>query len=288
MPYSMTGFASADALVSPFQINWELRSVNHRFLDLSFRLPEEFRRLEPAYRELATENFNRGKLDCTLKISVSAGDADRIELDHDALTTLTELQLVLKERFPDACALSVAELLRWPGVVKEPEQQLAQLAEPAMACLKQAIDELGQAREREGSRIAALLEQRNAGIMSLIAAIKPRLAAATKRYRAKLEQRLQRLDVQAQPERLEQELALIAQRMDIAEEVDRLESHVVEVRNVLTRDEPVGRKLDFIIQELNREANTLASKASDEELTRNAVELKVLIEQMREQVQNLE
>jgi uncharacterized protein (TIGR00255 family) len=179
-------------------------------------------------------------------------------------------------------------VLRFPGILKEPGQEMHALAEPAKACLAEALAGLQAARRREGKRIVVLLEQRLAGIAALTDDIRPLLAGAQERYRERLTERLQRFDVQVQPDRIEQELALLAQRVDVAEEVDRLVSHITEVRNVLRRDEPVGRRLDFLIQELNREANTLASKVQDETLTRAAVELKVLIEQMREQVQNLE
>ena len=179
-------------------------------------------------------------------------------------------------------------MLRWPGVLEEPEQNLAELGEAVKACLAAALRALVEARGREGARIAEMLEKRNAGITALIAGIQPQLEGVQLRYRDRLRERLQRLDVQAEPERLEQEIALIAQRADVAEEIDRLASHVAEVQAILQRNEPVGRRLDFVIQELNREANTFASKVQEEALTRVGVELKVLIEQMREQVQNLE
>jgi uncharacterized protein (TIGR00255 family) len=284
----MTGFATAETAVAPFQLNWEVRSVNHRFLDLAFRLPEELRQLEPELRDAAASLLSRGKVDCTLRISLSASVAAKTEIDADVLAALRGLQTRLRTEFPDAGALTTAEILRWPGLLREPQQSLATLAEPARACFRSAIAALHGAREREGRRIAQALEQRCAAIATLLATLKPMLDGAQGRYRQKLVDRIGRLDVQLQPERLEQELALIAQRVDVAEEIDRIESHVAEIRDVLARPEPVGRRLDFLIQELNREANTFGSKAQEEELTRHAVELKVLIEQMREQVQNLE
>jgi uncharacterized protein (TIGR00255 family) len=178
--------------------------------------------------------------------------------------------------------------LRSPGVLREPRLELAALGEPVKNGLRAALDALQASRRREGERIGEHLERRNVAISALLADVRPLLDGAQARYRDKLRERLQRLDVQAQPERIEQELVLLAQRLDVAEEVDRLTTHIVELRGVLARDEPVGRRLDFLIQELNREANTFASKVQDEALTRAAVELKVLIEQMREQVQNLE
>jgi uncharacterized protein (TIGR00255 family) len=288
MPNSMTGFATAETAVAPFQLNWEVRSVNHRFLDLAFRLPEELRQLEPELRDAAGSMLSRGKVDCTLKISLAAGTVTRTEIDVDVLAALRGLEARLRAEFPEAAPMTAAEILRWPGLLREPQQSIATLAGPAKACFRSAISALYGAREREGRRIAETLGQRCAAIAGLLATLKPMIDGAQGRYRQKLSERLGRLDVQLQPERLEQELALIAQRADVAEEIDRIESHVAEIRDVLVRSEPVGRRLDFLIQELNREANTFGSKAQEEELTRHAVELKVLIEQMREQVQNLE
>jgi uncharacterized protein (TIGR00255 family) len=288
MPNSMTGFATAEAVIAPFHLNWEVRSVNHRFLDLGFRLPEELRQLETELRDVAGAVLNRGKVDCTLKITLAANVASRMEIDPEAVAALRLLQSQLRAEFPDASGLTTAEILRWPGLLREPLQSVALLAEPAAASFTTAVAALHNAREREGRRISDVLEQRCAAITAILATLRPLLAGAQQSHRQKLTERVSRLDLQFQPERLEQELALIAQRIDVSEEIDRIESHIAEIRDVLTRSEPVGRRLDFLIQELNREANTFASKVQDEELTRHGVNLKVLIEQMREQVQNLE
>jgi uncharacterized protein (TIGR00255 family) len=205
-----------------------------------------------------------------------------------AIEALRSLEGQVCAVFTAAAPLTAAEVLRWPGLLEEPVQSLEALAEPVRNCLKTAVRTLQEARGREGQRIAAILLKRNATIPDLIDGIRPLLGGVQERHRERLRERLQRLDVQADAERLEQELALLAQRADVAEEVDRLGSHVTEIGLVLQRDEPVGRRLDFVIQELNREANTFGSKVQEEALTRVAVELKVLIEQMREQVQNLE
>lgn len=288
MPQSMTGFATADIAVGDVQLSWELRSVNHRFLDLSFRLPDQFRSLESDYRDLVGARFGRGKLDLSLKIIAAGGSSGRLSVDGELLTELASIQSSVKKEHPGAGALTVAELLRWPGVLKEPEPELEALAQPARQSLLEAIDALERARASEGRRIAEQLEQRIEAILALVDSVRSTLSESQARYRRKLVERLDRLDVKAEPERLEQELAMIAQRLDISEEVDRLAGHVAEIRDVLSRPEPIGRRLDFLIQELNREANTLASKSQDDALTRSAVDLKVLIEQMREQVQNLE
>jgi uncharacterized protein (TIGR00255 family) len=284
----MTGFSSAEARVGSFRLVWEIRSVNHRFLELSFRLPEELRCVEPECRELVAASVKRGKVDCMLKVSAAdrAGVAGSIVAG--ALESLRALDEQVRRVLPQARPLTTHEALRWPGVLEDAEQTVAELGEPARECLSTALRGFAEARAREGARIAEMLERRTAGITALIATIKPELEGLQSRYRERLRERLQRLDVQAEPERLEQELALLAQRVDVAEEIDRLGSHVVEVQAILRRDEPIGRRLDFVIQELNREANTFGSKVQEEALTRAVVELKVLIEQMREQVQNLE
>jgi uncharacterized protein (TIGR00255 family) len=283
----MTGFATAEARTGSFRLVWEIRSVNHRFLELGFRLPDELRAVEPECRELVGTAIKRGKVDCTLKISADERSVAGAVV-VGALERLRKLEEQVRHVFRDARPLTSQEILRWPGVLEEPVQNLEELGGVVKACLTAALRALTEARAREGGRIAEMLEKRNAGITALIAGIKPQLDGMQLRYRDRLRERLQRLDVQADAERLEQELALVAQRVDVAEEVDRLASHVAEVQAILHRAEPIGRRLDFVIQELNREANTFASKVQEEALTRVAVELKVLIEQMREQVQNLE
>ncbi|HZF29626.1 MAG TPA: YicC/YloC family endoribonuclease [Gammaproteobacteria bacterium] len=284
----MTGFATAETLLPPFRLVWEIRSVNHRFLELGFRLPEEARAFEPECRDLVSGQLKRGKVDCTLKVVAAAGELPETTLFEDGLRDLRALEDGVRAVFPEARPLSVGEVLRSPGVLREPQLKLAALGEPVKTGLRTALDALQASRRREGERIGEHLEKRNIAISALLADVRPLLDGAQTRYRDKLRERLQRLDVQAQPERIEQELVLLAQRLDVSEEVDRLTTHIVELRGVLARDEPVGRRLDFVIQELNREANTFASKVQDEALTRAAVELKVQIEQMREQVQNLE
>jgi len=290
MPHSMTGFASLAVAAGPTELTWEVRSVNHRFLDVGLRLPEEYRRLETACRELAGGYVRRGKVDCTLRTAASGNAGAQLRLDDGVVASLEALQSRVLERFPQARPLSVAELLRFDGVVVEAGADPGDGAADAelLDALAQAFAALVQARAAEGERIAALLLQRVEEIEAAVAQARPLLAAAGARYREKLLARIERLDVTAQPERLEQELVIVAQRMDIVEELDRLTSHTAEIRSILGRDEPVGRRLDFLIQELNREANTMSSKSQDEELTRVAVDLKVLIEQMREQAQNLE
>jgi uncharacterized protein (TIGR00255 family) len=284
----MTGFAASEVSVGAERLVWEIRSVNHRFLDLGFRLPEDFRGLEAELRKLAGAALSRGKVDCTLKVVAVGAAASRATIDERQLEALRELEGRVRKRFPAAPHLTVAEILRWPGVLVDDSPAESALAEPALAGFAEAVAGLCAARLREGQRLGELLRERLDAIGGLMTGMREQLAAAAPRYRDRLRERLARLDVEGSPERLEQELALVAQRTDVTEEADRLEGHLREIGDVLGQHEPVGRRLDFLIQELNREANTLASKVQDDELARRAVDLKVLIEQMREQVQNIE
>ena len=284
----MTGFATEESVAGSYRLVWEVRSVNHRYLDVSLRLPDDLRALEPRCRELIGATLGRGKIDCTLRLSVTDNAGASAELNADVLEELKSLEHQIHQKFSDARQLAVGEILRWPGALEERGAELTELAEPASECLARTLKSLCDARQREGDRLLEMLAERCDGIETIIAELVPRLPEAQERYRARLLERLERLDVEADPARFEQELALLAQRLDVSEELDRLGSHVSEVRDVLGRNEPIGRRLDFLMQELNREANTLSSKSQDEVLTKAGVELKVLVEQMREQVQNLE
>ncbi|HUF73828.1 MAG TPA: YicC/YloC family endoribonuclease [Gammaproteobacteria bacterium] len=284
----MTGFAASEALAGSQKLVWEIRSVNHRYLDLGFRLPEDFRGLEPRLRSLASEAVKRGKVDCSLKVSAIGSGEPESGVDPDRLEALRRLETIVREQWPEARPFSTFEILRWPGVLKDEAGERDALMAPALSSFEEALDSLRSAREREGQRLGEMLIERVAAIEAVMTTIDAQLAQAAPRYRDRLLERLARLDIEANPERLEQELALIAQRADVAEEADRLKAHLTEIRDVLALAEPIGRRLDFLIQELNREANTLASKVQDDDLARKAVDLKVLIEQMREQAQNIE
>lgn len=288
MAHSMTGFSSASTAVGLFELTWELRSVNHRYLDVSLRLPEEFRRLESGCRDAISKHIKRGKVDGTLRAIRAADAATMLEIDHAALDGVQAMQELVVAKFPIAQPLSVAEILRFNGVLREPEIKNDLSDKPLLKALNEAVAGLQKARNIEGTRTATFISERLADIDSAIAAVRPLVDSAGTLYREKLLERITRLDVEPQPDRLEQELAFIAQRMDIAEEIDRLAGHTDEIRNILQRDEPIGRRLDFLVQELNREANTMVSKSQDERLTKICVDLKVVIEQIREQVQNLE
>ncbi len=286
---SMTAFARSQSEQDGADLTWELRSVNHRYLEVFVRLPEELRGLEPTVRERVAARLGRGKLECVLRCRWgTAAGAASLELDHDRLKAVLEACREIETRSAEATSPGVMDLLRWPGVVREPEPDTGAAQQQALALLNQALDDLVATRQREGAQIKALLEARLEGIAAQSARARERLPEVRRRARERLQARLEELQAKVDQDRLEQELVMLLQKLDVDEELDRLDGHVNEVRRVLERDEPVGRRLDFLMQEFNREANTLGSKSPDSETTAAAVELKVLIEQMREQVQNVE
>jgi uncharacterized protein (TIGR00255 family) len=285
---SMTAFARVDGHITGAELAWELRSVNHRYLEAFVRLPDELRSMEPLVRERINARLKRGKLECVLRCSWLAEQAGTLELDTDRITAVLEACREIEKRSAEARSPGVVELLRWPGVVREPQPDTGAAQQQALELLDQALDELIATREREGEQIHSHILARLDGVEQQVQRVQARLPDVRDRMREKLESRILQLQVEVDHDRLEQELAYLAQKMDVDEELERLKSHVAETRRVLQRDEPVGRRLDFLMQEFNREANTLASKSADSETTTAAVELKVLIEQMREQVQNVE
>jgi uncharacterized protein (TIGR00255 family) len=285
---SMTAFARLETETGQGGLSWEIRSVNHRYLEAGVRLPEELRAAEPAVRERVTTRLGRGKIDCTCRYRAPVSGSVPVQLDEDNLSRLLTACDSVSARLPASAPLNPVELLRWPGVVREEEVDTAPLVAQALELLDRTLEELVVSREREGDQIRGMLLARCDSMAGLVVTARERLPEINAAVREKLRARLAELDMPADPGRLEQELVFISQKMDVDEEVDRLDSHIEEVRRVLDRDEPVGRRLDFLMQELNREANTLGSKSAATDTTRIAVELKVLIEQMREQVQNIE
>ncbi len=285
---SMTAFARRTADTDWGQLTWELRSVNHRYLEIGARLPEDLRSIEQALREQAARRLKRGKLECNLRLRGSGPVPGEIELDSDYLDKVLAAAGTVAARIEAPAALDPLELLRWPGVVQMTQPDVTPLAEAALALFDEALSELVETREREGARIRELLLERLAAMEPLVESVRRRLPEVRARIREKLLARLAEVGVEADPGRLEQELVFQAQKLDVDEELDRITGHIAEVRQALERSDAVGRRLDFLMQELNREANTLASKSADSETTRAAVDLKVLIEQMREQVQNVE
>jgi uncharacterized protein (TIGR00255 family) len=285
---SMTAFARREQRADWGVLTWELRSLNHRFLEVATRLPDELRALEPAVRERVAQRLGRGKVDCGLRLQRVGGARGEVTLNDDLLRRVLELAREVDGMHANPAPLGAMEIMHWPGVVEEVEQDLGPISEAALGLLDVALAELVATREREGERLRAIVEQRCAAMAQLAADVRAHLPEIRTQVRTRLEERLAEVQVQAEPGRVEQELVLQLQKLDVDEELDRLRTHLQEVADVLGRDEPVGRRLDFLMQELNREANTLGSKSAVVETTRAAVELKVLIEQMREQVQNIE
>ena len=285
---SMTAFARREADTEAGSLSWEIRSLNHRYLELGVRLPEELRAVEAAVRERAGKRLGRGKVECTCRYRPAATGTVPVDIDLDNLSRLLAACGEVSARLPEAVPLNPVELLRWPGVVREDVVDTAPLVKAALALFEQTLEQLVEARQREGDEIRVLLQQRCAAMGERVVQARALMPEIRTALRARLETRLAELDIPVDPGRLEQELVLQIQKIDVDEELDRLQSHCDEVRRVLERKEPVGRRLDFLMQELNREANTLGSKSVAVDTTNISVELKVLIEQMREQVQNVE
>jgi len=285
---SMTAFARQEARGPWGVLTWELRSLNHRFLEATVRLPEELRALETTVRERVAATAARGKVECNLRFQRAAGVHAELQFDAEMARRVVQLAGEVGAMVAPPAPVNALEVLRWPGVVQEAELDLGPVSEQALTLLDTALGELVATREREGARLRDLLLERTGAMETLAAEVREQLPEIRVRLRERLEARLAELAVPADPGRLEQELVLQLQKIDVDEELDRLVAHLQEVRAVLGREEPVGRRLDFLMQELNREANTLGSKSAVVETTRAAVELKVLIEQMREQVQNIE
>jgi uncharacterized protein (TIGR00255 family) len=283
---SMTAYANAEEATPQGWLACEVRAVNHRFLETGVRLPDELRTLEPRLRERIAARLSRGKVDAAFRYRAPAAASDLL-LDERTAAQLAQLAEGMKARFPQL-ATDFAGLLDWPGLLVKPELDQDGLMNAALGLLDRTLDEFVAGREREGAKLAAALRERLDGIERIVTEVRELLPDIRVALRAKLEARLAELKQSADPGRLEQELVLQLSRIDVDEELDRLAAHVAEARRVLALDEPVGRRLDFLMQEFNREANTLASKSVDQRTTRAAVDLKVLIEQMREQVQNLE
>ena len=284
---SMTGFARREVTGAWGSLVCELRSVNHRFLEPGFRLPDELRSAEPEFRQRLSRELRRGKVDCTISYRRVQGAEAALEVDAKALERLLERVRDVSRHLPQH-AVNVLDVLRWPGVLRDDSNAGEEVLAAAQSVFGATLKELVAARAREGERLLELLEARCVGLEGLVAAVRARLPEVHARIRGKLEERLTELQANVDRDRLEQELALLLQRLDVDEELDRLTGHIVEIRRVINGSEPAGRRLDFLMQELNREANTLSSKSQDLETTRSAVDMKVIIEQMREQVQNVE
>jgi uncharacterized protein (TIGR00255 family) len=287
MIHSMTAFARAEQASANGTLSWELRSVNHRYLEPHLRLPESFRDLEGAVREALRNGLSRGKVECTLRFSDdNAGKALQVDLERAAQLVAAAESVAGLIKQP--AALNPLEVLGWPGVLVADAADPQALNQSALSLFTEALNELKNGREREGSELAKLLNERLDSILEQVVALRELVPQMLAGQRQKILDRCAEMQAELDPQRLEQELVILAQKSDVAEELDRLSTHVSEVRRVLKTGGQAGRRLDFLMQELNREANTLGSKAFDTRSTQAAVNLKVLIEQMREQVQNIE
>jgi uncharacterized protein (TIGR00255 family) len=284
----MTGFARESAESAAGTMTWEVRTVNHRYLDIQFRLPDELRPAEADFKQQVAAILRRGKVECALHVRHSADSQSELKLDLDMIELLGTRISEIQNALPSTTTPSAIDVLRWPGVIAEPEVDAEPLGKEAAVLLDKALQSLAGMRQSEGERIGEMIASRCAEVASLAASVRERMPDVLEAAHAKQRERIERLDVEADPARLEVELALIAQKLDVDEELDRLDSHVAEIRAALDSDDAIGRRLDFLMQELNREANTLGSKSNDAQTSKAAVELKVLIEQMREQIQNLE
>jgi len=284
----MTGFARETAETAFGTMTCEMRAVNHRYLDVQFRLPEELRAKELDLRNRIGASLKRGKVECSIYLKRGGSNKEELNLNEELVAQIAARAGEISKLLPDSQPLDPVDVLRWPGVVAEPEVDTEPLFAESLALMEKALQAMVDMRAGEGGRIAGMIEARLAEILSIAATVRERMPAVLDAVHARQKERIDKLDIDADPARLETELALIAQKLDVDEELDRLDSHVSEVRAALAGDEPVGRRLDFLMQELNREANTLGSKSADSDTTKAAVDLKVLIEQMREQIQNVE
>ena len=288
MIYSMTGYAVVTKEVPRGSLNLELRSVNNRYLDIQFRLPDELRLLEASMREFLTARLNRGKVECRLSFFQLRGAEDPQHINANLLQKLLELDRTVRVALPDAQGLEVADILRWPGILGADSLSTEDLCEPCMQLLHVALDEFAAARAREGEKLKAILLERLGKMRRLTAEVSPRIPALLVAFQEKIKSRLQEAMINHDDDRIRQELSLFTSKIDVDEELSRLQAHLDEVERVLSGGGAIGKRLDFLMQELNREANTIGSKSVDVEVSKISLELKVLIEQMREQVQNIE
>ncbi|MEO8536625.1 MAG: YicC/YloC family endoribonuclease [Betaproteobacteria bacterium] len=284
----MTGFAAASTEIPGISLAAELRSVNHRYLDVTIKLPDELRSLETSLRERIAAAQKRGKVECRVAMARTVGSAVGIAINAERVAQLAAAATAVARALPGTPPLTTADVLRWPGVIVDATISPDVLAEHVDALVQRALAEMTDARAREGAKLRAVLEARCTDIDAQLTRVTPRIPALHAAYLEKLGGRLRDAGLEPNDERLKQELALFATRIDVAEEVARLAAHVGEIRRVLAQGGGAGKRLDFLAQELHREANTLGSKSVDAEVSQASLELKVLIEQMREQVQNLE
>ncbi len=288
MTRSMTAFARTEQTLETGELVWEVCSVNHRYLELHFKIPENFRVHETRFREMLQQRLNRGKVECGLRFNARVQQSESIKINMVQAKALVNACQEVNDMLHQPSEVDPMEVLQWPGVVQESTLDMKPLLAASEDALSYAIDDLLANREREGARMRDVIIHRCNAIQDIVNQARKNMPEIQARYQKKLHNRLDALNIDVNADRLEQELVHLAQKMDVDEELDRLDSHLTEINEILGRDEAVGRRLDFLMQELNREANTLGSKSADIASTNASVELKVLIEQMREQIQNIE
>ena len=287
MPRSMTAFARNTIDFPWGSVTCELRSVNHRFLETGFRLPETLRQVEMSLREIARKKLSRGKVECSIQLAFNSADST-VSPDLMLAKQYIDIAQQLATQIDNPAAISPLDIMRWPGVLKEQDVESEHLQTAAIETFKATVIQLLEGRQREGDKLADMIEQRLVGIQEQLTIVRENLPDILAHQRARLEEKMVDMKSQLDEGRLEQEMVIIANRTDVDEELDRLDVHIAEIRRVLESSDSIGRRLDFLMQELNREANTLGSKSIAGVTTQASVELKVLIEQMREQIQNLE
>ncbi len=285
---SMTAFARKDAQGDWGTLTCEIRTVNHRYLEPSFRLPEALRELENGFREALRKQLKRGKVDVSIRLQQADKASQSFEISDDMVHAVNDAVIHVNRILDNPAHISALEILRWPGVLSVQEQDYSPAREAAPALFEEAVRELVTVREREGERLRPLIEERLETMTRLVSEVRAQMPVLLENQENHLRERFEKARVELDPERIAQEMVMLAQKSDVAEELERLDAHISEVADTLSSGEAIGRRLDFLMQELNREANTLSSKSIDAGVTRIAVDLKVLIEQMREQVQNIE
>jgi len=285
---SMTAFVQHESQSEQSRLVWEIRSVNHRYLEISMRLPEELRSAEMSFRETIKASLSRGRIDAVLRCQSAESSVNSPELNLDTINQLMAWSRTVQSTAPVAGELSIADILKWPGVLTPERIDEDQLSVTAKATLADALSALVSQRQREGRQLAVVINAKLAAARDIVIGVQSRGPELDQHARQRLNERVSEFAEQLEPGRFEQELVLLLAKSDITEEIDRLQLHLAEVENILNGSGPVGRRLDFLMQELNREANTLGSKSNHPETTTAAVDLKVLIEQMREQIQNIE
>lgn len=285
---SMTSFARKEVRGDWGTLTCEIRTVNHRYLEPSFRLPEAFRELENRFREALRSGVKRGKVDISMRLQAAEEATQSFEISDEMARAVNEAANHINRMLDNPAHISALDILRWPGVLSVPEQDYSAARSAAVDLFAETVKELVEVRQREGERLRPLFEERLDAMASLVGEVRQNMPQLIDAQEKQLRERFEKARVELDPDRIAQEMVMLAQKSDVAEELDRLDAHIGEVRDTLQTDEPIGRRLDFLMQELNREANTLSSKSIDAGVTRAAVDLKVLIEQMREQVQNIE